>query len=132
MLKKFGMDPAIVNSAESHHYDVPVDNVYAWIVTAADAMSASRPGARFNTKELFIEKMGELEKLIYEIPGIDKVHIMQAGREIMVYVDPKAISDIEVEKLLKTIGEKIDSQLDYPGIIRITGIRETKVIEFLR
>ena len=97
------MDPAIVNAAESHHNDVPMDNPYSWIVTAADAISASRPGARFNTKELFIEKMTELEKLIYEIPGIDKVHIMQAGREIMVYVNPKEISDMEVETLLKDI-----------------------------
>jgi ribonucrease Y len=126
------MDPAIINAAESHHYDVPIDNPIAWIVTAADAMSASRPGARFNTKELFIQKMTELEKLIYEIPGIDKVYIMQAGREIMVYVDPKSISDLEVGKTLKAIGEKIDSHLDYPGIIRITGIREMKVIEFLK
>ena len=126
------MDPAIINAAEAHHYDVPIDNAYAWIVTAADAMSASRPGARFNTKELFIEKMGELEKLIHDMPGVDKVHIMQAGREIMVYVDPKQISDVDVEKLLKAIGAKIESQLDYPGIIRITAIRETKVIEFLR
>lgn len=122
----------IINAAESHHYDVPINNPIAWVVTAADAISASRPGARFNTKELFIEKMGELEKLIYTLDGVDKVHIMQAGREIMVYVDPKKISDIEVEKLLKTIGEKIEAQLDYPGIIRVTGIRETKVIEFLR
>lgn len=132
VLRKFGMDPIIINAAESHHYDVPIDNPYAWIVTAADAMSASRPGARFNTKELFIEKMSELEKLINVIPGIDKVHIMQAGREIMVYVNPKEISDLGLEKLLKDIWEKIDSQLDYPGIIRITGIRETKIIEFLR
>jgi ribonuclease Y len=95
-------------------------------------MSASRPWARFNTKDLFIEKMWELEKLIKEIHGIEKVHIMQAGREIMVYVNPTEITDLEVEKTLKTIWEKIDSQLDYPGIIRITGIRETKVIEFLR
>jgi ribonuclease Y len=126
------MDPVIVNAAESHHYDVPISSPIARVVAAADAISASRPGARFNTKELFIEKMGELEKLIYEIPGIDKVHIMQAGREIMVYVNPKEISDSEVEKLLKAIGEKIEDKLDYPGIIRVTGIRETKVIEFLR
>jgi ribonuclease Y len=76
--------------------------------------------------------MWELEKLIYELAGVDKVHIMQAWREIMVYVDPKQITDLQVEKLLKEIWEKIDSQLDYPWIIRITGIRETKVIEFLR
>jgi len=122
----------IINAAESHHYDVPINNSIARIVAAADAISASRPGARFNTKELFIEKMGDLEKLIYTLDGVEKVHIMQAGREIMVYVDPKKITDIEVEKLLKEIGAKIEAQLDYPGIIRVTGIRETKVIEFLR
>lgn len=93
VLKKMGMDPVIINAAEAHHYDVPIEHPIAWVVAAADAISASRPGARFNTKELFIEKMSELEKLIYEIPGIDKVHIMQAGREIMVYVNPKDISD---------------------------------------
>lgn len=131
-LKKLGMDPVIINAAEAHHYDVPITHPIAWVVTAADAISASRPGARLDTKELFIEKMSELEKLIYEIPGIDKVHIMQAGREIMVYVNPKEISDNELEKLLKTIGEKIEEKLDYPGIIRVTGIRETKIIEFLR
>ncbi len=132
VLKKLGMDPIIVNAAESHHYDVPINHPIWWIVAAADAISASRPGARFNTKDLFIEKMGELEKLIYEIPGIDKVHIMQAGREIMVYVNPKEISDLELEKLLKAIGVKIEEKLDYPGIIRVTGIRETKIIQFLR
>lgn len=132
VLKKLGMDPAIINAAEAHHYDVPITHSEAWIVAAADAISASRPGARFNTKDLFIEKMGDLEKLIYEIPGIDKVHIMQAGREIMVYVNPKEIMDNDLEKLLKTIGTKIEEKLDYPGIIRVTGIRETKIIEFLR
>ena len=132
VLKKLGMDPIIINAAESHHYDVPISNPISWVVAAADAISASRPGARFNTKELFIEKMGELEKLIYEIPGIDKVHIMQAGREIMVYVNPKEISDLQLETLLKDIGTKIEEKLDYPGIIRVTGIRETKIIEFLR
>ena len=104
----------------------------SWIVAAADAMSAARPGARFNTKELFIEKMTELEKLITTVDGVGKVHIMQAGREIMVYVDPTKISDLEVEELLATIGAKIEEQLDYPGIIRMTAIRETKIIEYLR
>lgn len=132
ILKKFWLDPVIINAAESHHYDVPINNSISRIVAAADAISASRPWARFNTKDMFIEKMWELEKLIYTLDGVDKVHIMQAGREIMVYVDPKKITDIEVEKLLKEIGAKIEAQLDYPGIIRVTWIRETKVIEFLR
>ena len=103
MLRKRGMDPVIVNAAESHHYDVEMTHPISWIVAAADAMSASRPGARFDTKEFFIEKMGELEKLIVEVEGVDKVHIMQAGREIMVFVNPKLISDLQVEGLLKKI-----------------------------
>ena len=111
------MDPVIVNAAESHHYDVEMTHPISWIVAAADAMSASRPGARFDTKEFFIEKMGELEKLIREVEGVEKVHIMQAGREIMVFVNPKMISDLQVEGLLQTVGKKIEEQLDYPGII---------------
>jgi ribonuclease Y len=95
-------------------------------------MSASRPGARFDTKELFIEKMWELEKLITEVEWVDKVHIMQAWREIMVYVDPKEVPDQDVEKVLEEIWVKIEDQLDYPGIIRISWIRETKIIQYLR
>ncbi len=132
ILQKYKMDEAVINAAASHHYDVPMTHTISWIVTAADAISASRPGARFNTKELFIEKMSELEKLIYTVEWVDKVHIMQAWREIMVYVDPKKITDVEVETLLKEIANKIEEQLDYPGIIRVTGIRETKIIEYVK
>ncbi len=132
MLRKRGLDPIIVNAAESHHYDVEMTSSYSWITAAADAMSASRPGARFDTKDFFIEKMGELEKLILEVDGVEKVYIMQGGREIMVFVNPKMISDTQVEGLLETIGKKIEEQLDYPGIIRITALRETKLVQYLR
>ncbi len=131
-LRKFEMHPVIINAAESHHYDIPMTHPISWIVTAADGISASRPGARFNTKDLFIEKMGELEKLIMEVDGVHKVHIMQAGREIMVYVNPSKVSDVQINDLIKTIGAKIESQLDYPGIIRMVCFRENKVIEYLR
>ena len=132
LLRKWWMDSIIINAAESHHYDVAMTHPISWVVAAADAMSASRPGARFDTKELFIEKMWELEKLITEVNGVDKVHIMQAGREIMVYVDPKGVADQDVEKVLEEIWIKIEDQLDYPGIIRISWIRETKIIQYLR
>ena len=132
LLRKWGMDPVIINAAEAHHYDVPMTHPISRVVAAADAISAARPGARMDTKEVFIEKMGELEKLITEIEGVEKVHIMQAGREIMVYVNPKKISDLEVEKLLEEVGKKIEEQLDYPGVIRISGIRETKIVQYLR
>ena len=132
LLRKWWMDPIIINAAESHHYDVAMTHPISWVVAAADAMSASRPWARFDTKELFIEKMGELEKLITEVNGVDKVHIMQAGREIMVYVNPKEVADEDLEKTLEEIWVKIEDQLDYPGIIRISWIRETKIIQYLR
>lgn len=132
LLKKLWMDEVIINAAESHHYDVPMISPISWVVAASDAISASREWARYDTSDLFVTKMSELEKLIKNVSGIDKVHIMQAGREIMIYVDPDKVLDEDLEKVLKTIGEKIEEQLDYPGIIRITAIRENKLIEFLR
>ncbi len=132
LLKKLGMDEVIINASEAHHYDVPMTSPISWVVAAADAISASREGARYDTRDLFVEKMSELEKLIKDVSWIDKVHIMQAGREIITYVDPEKVSDKELEKVLKTIWEKIEEQLDYPGIIRVTAIRENKLIEFLR
>jgi len=131
-LRKYWINDEIINAAESHHYDVPMTSPISRIIAAADAMSASRPGARYDTKDLFIEKMTELEKLINTVDWVAKVYIMQAGREIMVYVNPEKVNDIELEKLLKTIWEKIEEQLDYPGVIRVTGIRETKIIEYLK
>jgi ribonucrease Y len=76
--------------------------------------------------------MTELEKLVTTVEGIEKTHIMQAGREIMVYVDPGKTVDSDVEKVLKTIADKIEEQLDYPGIIRVTGIRETKIVAYVK
>jgi ribonuclease Y len=101
-------------------------------VAACDAISASRPGARFNSKQFFIDKMGELEKLISSVDGVDKVHIMQAGREIMIFVNPVMIDDLGVHKLVKEVAVKVESQLDYPGMIRVVAMRETKVIDYLR
>ena len=132
LLKKLGMDEIIINAAEAHHYDVQMTNPISWVIAAADAISASREWARYDTREMFVEKMSELEKLIKDISWIDKVHIMQAGREIMIYVDPEKISDKDLEKVLRTIAAKIEEQLDYPGIIRVTAIRENKLVEFLR
>lgn len=131
-LRKFGLHERIINTAESHHFETPMTNLISWIVTAADGISASRPGARMDTRDFFVEKMGELETLIMSLWGIQKVHIMQAGREIMVYVNPEQIKDSELQSLVQTIWEKIESQLDYPGIIRISLMRESKIVDFLR
>lgn len=132
LLRKYGFDQNIINAAEGHHYDVQIISPIGWIITAADAMSAGRPGARFNTKEIFVERMTELEKLISSIEWVDKVHIMQAGREIMIFVNPTQIDDLGVSTLLKEVWGKVEEQLDYPGIIRVVGIRETKIVDYLK
>lgn len=132
ILRKYGFDETTINTAEAHHFDVPLTTPIGRIVTAADAISAGRPGVRFNAKEVFIEKMSELEKLISSVEGVDKVHIMQAGREIMIFVNPSLVDDLGVQKLIKDIGVRVEDQLDYPGIIRVVAIRETKVVDYLR
>lgn len=132
LLRKYWIDKVIINAAEGHHYDVPLTHPIGWIVAAADAISAWRPWARFNTKELFIERMTNLEKLVGSIQWIEKVYIMQAWREIMVFANPEQIDDLGLEKLVKEIWNKIEWQLDYPGVIRIAAVRETKVVDYLK
>jgi len=132
VLRKYGYDEITINTAEWHHHDVPMISPIWWVVAACDAISASRPGARFNSKQFFIDKMWELEKLISSVSGVDKVHIMQAGREIMIFVNPQTVDDLGVHKLVKEVATKVESQLDYPGMIRVVAMRETKVIDYLR
>jgi len=107
-------------------------NAISYIVAAADAVSAWRPWARFNTKEMFVERMTSLENLILAVEWVDKTYIMQAWREIMVFVNPTKIDDLWLEKLVKDIWWKIEGQLDYPWVIRIVAIRETRIIDYLK
>jgi len=131
-LRKHKMHDVIINTAEAHHFDTELLYPEAWVVTAADAISASRLWARRDTKELFIERMWALESLVTGIPGIEKAFIMQAGREIMAFFNPDEVDDITMEKMTADIWKKIEDQLDYPGSIRIVGIREKKMTHFLR
>ena len=131
LLRKYDLDPIIINAAESHHMEIEPNHPISWIIAAADSISASRPGARFNTKELFLEKMQKLEKLIYEIPWIKQVNIYQAWRQIRIFVNPNEISDDQLENINKLISKKIENNIDFPGIIQITTIRENKVETYL-
>jgi ribonuclease Y len=108
------MHPCIINTAEAHHFDTELLFPEAWVATAADIISASRPGARFDTKDLFIERMGSLENLINSVEGVSKAYIMQAGREIMTFFNPAEVSDAQMATLTEEIGQKIEDQLDYP------------------
>ncbi|USN55312.1 MAG: DUF3552 domain-containing protein [Candidatus Peribacteria bacterium] len=119
ILRKYKVHDCIINTAEGHHFDVELKYPEAWVATAADIISASRPGARFDTKELFIERMSNLENLVTSIDGVQRAYIMQAGREIMTFFNPDQVDDVKLEQLTKEIGVKIEDQLDYPGAIRI-------------
>jgi ribonuclease Y len=131
ILKKFNADEDICQAARDHHLDKP-QSVYATIVKAADAISGSRIGARKDTYEHFVARLEELEKTASGFPGVEKVYAIQAGREIRVFVKPNEIDDYAAVQLSKDIAHKIEEELQYPGEIRVTIIRETRVIEYAR
>jgi len=132
ILRKHKMHEVIINTAEWHHFDVELLSAEAWVATAADVISASRPGARHDTKDIFFERMSNLENLINSIEWVQKAYIMQAGREIMAFFNPDDVDDKRAQELTTIIGTKIEEQLDYPGSIRIVGIRENKMVHYLR
>ncbi|MCX6781603.1 MAG: ribonuclease Y [Candidatus Magasanikbacteria bacterium] len=131
ILKKFNMDEDLAQSALTHHLDKPY-NIYATIVKAADAISGARFGARKDSYEQFVARLEELEKAAGEFPGIEKVYAIQAGREVRVFVKPSEIDDYAAYQLAKDIARKIEQELQYPGEIKITLIRETRVIEYAK
>jgi ribonucrease Y len=131
ILKKFNMDEDLAQSALTHHLDKAY-NIYATIVKAADAISGARFGARKDSYEQFVARLEELEKVAGDFPGIEKVYAIQAGREVRVFVKPSEIDDYAAYQLAKDIARKIEQELQYPGEIKITLLRETRVIEYAK
>ena len=131
ILKKFNMDEDICQAALTHHQDKPY-NVYSTIAKAADAISGARVGARKDSYEQFVARLEELEKTANSFPGIEKVYAIQAGREVRVFVKPNEIDDYSAFQLAKDISRKIEQELQYPGEIRVTIIRETRVVEYAK
>jgi ribonuclease Y len=129
--KKFGLTDAVIAPILYHHDDYP-PTLEAVIVKAADAISGSRPGARKDTYENYIQRLEELENVALTFPGIDKVYAIQAGREVRVFVRPDQVDDYTANKLARDIALKIEQELKYPGEIRVTVIRETRVVEYAR
>ena len=127
--KKYKEADIIVNAIESHHGDVPKTSIIAELVAIADALSASRPGARNDSVENYIKRLQELEAIGNEIEGIDKTFAVQAGRELRVIVKPEEIDDLGSHKIARDIKNKIEEQLQYPGTIKVTVIRETRACE---
>jgi len=129
--KKFGISEDIIVAAMEHHDDKPT-TLEGVIVKAADAISGSRPGARKDTYENYIHRLEELEGVAKSFEGIDRVYAIQAGREVRVFVSPDAMDDAAASRLARNIAEKVEAELKYPGEIKVTVIREKRVIEFAR
>lgn len=132
ILKKFKQPEEVIDAMKSHHEDYPFANNYALIVAAADALSASRPGARKDTLENYIKRLEEIEETVNSFSGVEKSYAIQAGREIRVIVNPEKVDDLGAIKLAKQIAEKIETDLSYPGEIKVNLLRETKAVEYAR
>lgn len=132
ILEKFGLDTRVIQAMQSHHEEYPYETPESMIVQVADAVSAGRPGARRDTVERYLERLGDLERIAASFTGVEKAYAIQAGREIRVFVNPGKISDIETHKLARNIAERIQEELKYPGEIKVNVIRENRVVEFAR
>ena len=132
ILKKFNQPQQIIDAMKSHHEDYPFENNYALIIAAADALSASRPGARKDTLENYLKRLRELEEVVLSFGEVDKCFAIQAGREVRVFVNPEKVDDLESLKLAKKIALKIEDELNYPGEIKVNVLRETRSVEYAR
>ncbi|MFA5001072.1 MAG: ribonuclease Y [Candidatus Paceibacterota bacterium] len=132
ILEKFGAPENIIKAMQSHHEEYPYETLESVLVKVADAISSSRPGARRDSLENYLKRLKDLEDIANSFPGIEKTYAIAAGREIRVFVRPDDITDLEARKLARDIALRIEQELKYPGEIKITIIRETRVIDYAR
>ena len=117
---------------KSHHEEYPYESIESVLIQTADQISGARPGARKDTLERYLKRLSELEGIATSFKGVEKAWALQAGREIRVFVKPQEISDLRAKKLAIEISEKVQQDLKYPGEIKVTVIRETRIIEYAR
>ena len=129
LAKKYGEDEVVINAIASHHGDTPATSVIAAIVAIADTISASRPGARNDSTENYFQRLEQLESIGNSTPGVDKTYAVQAGRELRVMVKPDEVDDLSSYQIAREIKEKIEEQMQYPGTIKVTVIREVRATE---
>ena len=129
LARKYGEDEVVINAILSHHGDVPSTSIISSIVAIADTISASRPGARNDTSENYFQRLEQLEAIGNEVNGVEKSYAVQAGRELRVMVKPEEIDDLGSFQIAREIKEKIENEMQYPGTIKITVIRETRAQE---
>ena len=132
ILKKYKENPLIINAVEAHHEDVEPQTMEAVLIQAADAISASRPGARRETLEAYIKRLENLEAIADSFDGVEKSFAIQAGREVRIIVKPERISDDQMTVLARDVSKKIEEEMDYPGQIKVNIIREKRVVDYAK
>ena len=132
ILKKFKENPLVINAVEAHHGDVEPQTLEAVLVQAADAISASRPGARRETLEAYIKRLENLEAIADSFDGVEKSFAIQAGREVRIIVKPEKITDDQMTLLARDVSKRIEEEMDYPGQIKVNVIRETRVVDYAK
>ena len=132
LARKYKESPVVINAIEAHHGDVEPQTIIACLVQAADAISAARPGARRENVENYIRRLEKLEELTNSFPGVDKSYAIQAGREVRIRVKPEEVSEDNMILLAHDLARKIESELEYPGQIKINVIRETKAVDYAK
>ena len=129
IIKQHGEDARVVNATAAHHEEVPAESAYAALVMVADALSAVRPGARASSIDGFVQRVRAIEEIASAMPGVSEAYAVQAGRELRVIVEPKVINDQEARELARMIRKSIEEQMNYPGTVEITVIREQRYTE---
>jgi ribonuclease Y len=129
ILRKYGLPENVIHAVEAHHEEMPLNSPEAFVIMAADAISAARPGARSETVETYIKRLKDLETLATSFKGVEKAYAIQAGREVRVFVKPEIIDDMAAIKLSHELARKIETELAYPGTIKVQIIRETRAVE---
>lgn len=132
LAKKFNIAPRVVHAIQAHHFEVEPQTVEAFLVAAADAISAARPGARRETVDNYIKRLEALEDVALGFKGVEKAYALQAGREIRILVKPEQVGEEEAWRLNRDIVKRIEDTLDYPGQIKVTVIRETRVVDYAK
>jgi len=132
LLKKYGIQDAVIQAMEAHHEEYPYAIPEAYVVAAADAISASRPGARRETLEKYLKRLEEIEKVVNSFEGVKQSYAVSAGREVRVFVSPEKLDDFGILELARNIAHKLRTDVNYPGEIKVTVIRETRAVEIAR
>lgn len=132
ILQKFDVDHRVIQAMQSHHEEYPYETLESIIVQTADAISASRPGARRDSVENYLKRLEDLERIASSFDGVEKSYAIQAGREIRIFVTPEKVGDLEMKKIARDVANRIEQELKYPGEIKVHVIRETRTVDYAR